>query len=62
MVAAVMRVGVVIGGSPLWPSSFRWGYGWPYPRGYGELTAEEAAQAEDLLEGSQESKPEAVDE
>jgi len=26
-----MRTGVFLGGAQLWPTSFRWGYGWPYP-------------------------------
>lgn len=33
-VAQAMRDGVRVGGSPWWPTSFRWGYGWPYGRGY----------------------------
>jgi len=28
------KLGVQVGGSPLWPTSFRWGYGWPYPYEY----------------------------
>jgi len=40
----VMLAGVRVGGSPWWPSSFRWGYGWPWPRGYGELTNAEREQ------------------
>lgn len=45
-IAQLMLAGVRVGGSPLWPTSFRWGYGWSYPRFYGELTAEELAQVE----------------
>lgn len=37
--AQFMLVGVRVGGSPYWPTPFRWGYGWPYPKGYGKLTA-----------------------
>ncbi|MBV1877320.1 MAG: hypothetical protein KUG79_06735 [Pseudomonadales bacterium] len=40
-IALLMLAGVRVGGSPYLPTSFRWGYGWPYPRGYGELTAHE---------------------
>ena len=45
--AFLMRVGVWFGGSPYLPTSFRWGFGWPYLRGYKPLTAaerEEVAQ------------------
>lgn len=42
------------GGSPYWPTPYRWGYGWPFwdglaPRGYKVLTEEEQAQAAVLL-------------
>ena len=40
-IAMLMLVGVRIGGSPLFPSPFRWGYGWSYPRGYKALTKQE---------------------
>lgn len=40
-VALLMLAGVRVGGSPFWPTTFRWGYGWPYPRFYGKLSAEE---------------------
>lgn len=36
-IANVMLIGVWIGGTPLLPTSFRWGYGWPYLRGYEPL-------------------------
>lgn len=49
-IAALMLAGVRVGGSPFWPTRFRWGYGWPWPRGYRALTAEERRQAEQLLE------------
>jgi hypothetical protein len=39
-----MSVGVFVGGTPFLPTPFRWGYGWPYPRGYGALSSEEEAQ------------------
>lgn len=44
--AGVMHAGVRIGGSPHWPTSFRWGYGWGYGRGYAPLTEGEQAQAD----------------
>ena len=47
--AALMLTGVRIGGSPYLPFTFRWGYGWPWPRGYKPLTANELAQIEASL-------------
>ena len=52
--ATVMLAGVRAGGSPFWPTSYRWGYGWPYwqngwPRGYQELTPAEMVYAKKLL-------------
>jgi hypothetical protein len=43
-IALLMLAGVRVGGTPLLPTKFRWGYGWSYPRFYGELTAEEQEQ------------------
>jgi len=36
-IANLMLNGVRIGGSPFWPTSYRWGYGWDYLRGYKPL-------------------------
>lgn len=33
-IAVVMWLGVRIGGHPLLPTSWRWGYGWKWPRNY----------------------------
>lgn len=33
-IAKLMLAGVRVGGSPHWPTKFRWGYGWSYPHGY----------------------------
>ena len=41
LIAKAMLAGVRVGGSPYWPSTFRWGYGWPYPRGYKALSLDE---------------------
>ena len=49
-IAQLMLRGVRVGGSPYWLSSFRWGYGWPYGRGYQPVSPEERAFAEKLLE------------
>ena len=43
-IAELMLAGVRVGGSPWWPSSFRWGYGWPYTHGYKTLTPDELEQ------------------
>lgn len=51
-IAALMLAGVRVGGSPFLPTSFRWGYGWPFPRGYAPLTEDEQALIEQLLESS----------
>lgn len=48
VIAQIMLAGVRVGGSPFWPTDFRWGYGWPYGRGYRPLTPEERAQVERL--------------
>ena len=41
-----MLIGVRVGGSPIFPTRFRWGYGWEWPRWYGPLSAEELLQVE----------------
>jgi len=47
-IAALMLAGVRVGGTPYLPTSFRWGYGWSYPRFYGPLSAAELQQVETL--------------
>jgi hypothetical protein len=47
-IALLMLAGVRVGGSPFFPTRFRWGYGWPYPRLYGELTESEREQVQSL--------------
>ena len=39
--AELMYKGVRIGGSPYFPTWYRWGYGWNYMRGYKTFTQEE---------------------
>jgi len=46
-IALLMLAGVRVGGSPFFPTAFRWGYGWSYPRFYGSLTEEELEQIRD---------------
>lgn len=45
-IALIMLAGVRAGGSPYFPMSYRWGYGWPYPKFYGQLTEQEKIQVE----------------
>lgn len=47
-IALLMLAGVRVGGTPFLPTKFRWGYGWSYPRFYGELTTEEQKQVKSL--------------
>jgi hypothetical protein len=46
----LMLQGVRAGGSPSLRTPFRWGYGWPFGRGYQALTKEELAQVKQQLE------------
>ncbi len=58
-IAALMLAGVRVGGSPYWPTRFRWGFGWPWPRGYRALTDAEREQVQRELSAytrQQESK------
>ena len=48
-IAAIMLAGVRVGGTPYLPTKFRWGYGWPYFRGYQAITPREQRQIETLL-------------
>lgn len=48
-VARLMLAGVRVGGSPYWPTTYRWGYGWSYPRGYKALTFTEQQQVKQKL-------------
>lgn len=43
-IAKLMLAGVRVGGSPYFPTSFRWGYGWSYPRWYKALSESEKNQ------------------
>lgn len=47
-IAKLMYSGVRVGGTPYSPTPFRWGFGWPYPRGYKALTEAEKELAENL--------------
>ena len=47
-IAKLMLAGVRVGGTPFLPTTFRWGYGWGYPRGYKALSQHELQQIEAL--------------
>jgi len=49
VLADLMWAGVRAGGSPWWPTRFRWSYGWPYTRGYRAVTEAERKLADSLL-------------
>lgn len=46
----LMEIGVRAGGQPQLPSSFRWGYGWPWRKGYVALTEADQMQIRQRLE------------
>jgi hypothetical protein len=48
--AAIMYDGVCAGGSPVFPTWYRWGYGWNYGRGYEPLTPDEQQKADELMD------------
>jgi len=55
----LMFSGVRLGGSPRWPTTYRWGFGWLPARPYGALSAAERGQVEDRLrEGGAPATPE----
>jgi tyrosine-protein phosphatase SIW14 len=50
VLAETMYLGVRAGGHPAFLTWYRWGYGWPYGRGYSPLSDVEKAQVRQLLE------------
>jgi hypothetical protein len=48
-IAKLMLAGVRVGGSPYFPTSYRWGYGWPYQRGYQALSSAELDQVREQI-------------
>jgi len=52
IIAKIMLAGVRVGGTPYLPTTFRWGYGWPYLRGYKALTKEERELVNKMLSGN----------
>lgn len=59
-IAELMLKGVRAGGTPYLPLPFRWGYGWPYGRGYQPTSAEDRALADKFLEESKTALPPAL--
>ena len=49
VIGVMMLLGVRIGGSPFWPTHFKWGYGWEKWRGYQALTPQEIKMVVDVL-------------
>lgn len=49
-IAQLMLAGVRVGGSPYFPTTYRWGYGWPYRRGYQALSGEEKIEVSQQLD------------
>ena len=49
-IAQLMLAGVRVGGSPYFPTTYRWGYGWPYPRGYKTLSREDELSVKQQLD------------
>lgn len=47
--STIMRLGVKVGGAPVFPTWYRWGYGWPYSRGYKKLSEDERNQVNTRL-------------
>jgi len=48
--AVLMYDGVRTGGHPVFPTWYRWAYGWSYGRGYKALTEEEQQQSKEKLD------------
>lgn len=55
--AELMFSGVRLGGGPYYFTPYRWGYGWPYGRGYATLTSTEEAEISGLREQYVASNP-----
>ena len=55
--AETMYLGVRAGGHPAFPTWYRWGYGWPYGRGYQPLSEAEQMQIRKRLATYQQQHP-----
>ncbi|MEN8257186.1 MAG: hypothetical protein ABFS09_04925 [Thermodesulfobacteriota bacterium] len=52
-IANLMLGGVRVGGTPILPTRFRWGYGWDYPRWYGPLSEAEGRLIKNTIQEEQ---------
>ncbi len=50
LLANTMYYGVTVGGSPVFPTWYRWGYGWNYGRGFQSLNRYEKQQVKEKLQ------------
>lgn len=50
LLAETMYIGVRLGGSPVFPTWYRWGYGWRYGRGFQSLNQYERQQVAEKLQ------------
>lgn len=50
LLADAMYYGVTIGGLPIFPTWYRWGYGWSYGRGFQSLNKTESQQVKEKLQ------------
>ncbi len=55
--ADLMYDGVRAGGHPAFPTWYRWAYGWPYGRGYKQLTEQEQTQVREKIDAYQRDHP-----
>lgn len=53
----MMYDGVRVGGSPVFPAWYRWGYGWKYGRGYQPLAGGERKQVNDVFDKYRKAHP-----
>jgi len=56
--AETMYIGVRAGGHPVFPTWYRWAYGWPYGRGYKPLMEDEQSQVRRKLDEYWKNHPE----
>lgn len=55
--AETMYLGVRAGGHPVFPTWYRWGYGWDYGRGYAPLTDDERTRVQQMLDEYRQKHP-----
>lgn len=55
--AETMYFGVRTGGHPVFPTWYRWGYGWNYGRGYQPLSESEQMQVQQQLDAYRKKHP-----